>query len=66
MPTSRLNGGAYVASCPSIQTSPPSGWINPATIIKSVVLPDPDGPRSVRNSPSRSSRSAPASATTDP
>src|SRR5579864_1274737 len=66
MPTSRLFGGAYVASLPSIQISPAVGGTRPATIISSVVLPEPEGPSRVRNSPSRSSRVAPASAVTAP
>ncbi len=63
---SRLCGGAYVASFPSIQTSPESGCTKPAIIISIVVLPEPDGPRSVRNSPSGISMLAPPNATTGP
>ena len=37
-----------------------------AIVISMVVLPEPDGPSSVRNSPSSRSRLAPASATTGP
>src|SRR5262245_3570918 len=63
---SRVCGGMYVESAPSIHTSPESGWIRPAMRSSIVVLPEPDGPRRVTNSPSRISRSAPARATTGP
>ena len=51
----------------AVDPDPPrSGAVRPATIISSVVLPEPEGPRRVRNSPSRRSRSVSSSATTGP
>ena len=35
---------------------PADGVSNPASIIRQVVLPEPDGPSRVRNSPSRTLR----------
>src|SRR5512138_3902102 len=45
--------------CPSLGNS------NPASIRSSVVLPQPDGPRSAKNSPSSMSRWASSTAVTD-
>src|SRR5580704_2623710 len=45
-------------------TLPPSGSLNPATMRNAVDLPQPEGPSSVRNSPGRTARSKPSSATT--
>jgi hypothetical protein len=47
----RLPGGAAVASSPSMSTRPPSGATKPAAMRSSVVLPQPDAPSSVTNSP---------------
>jgi hypothetical protein len=41
----------------SIEISPSEGGVKPATIIRVVVLPEPLGPRSVRNSPRSTTRS---------
>ena len=38
-------------SLPSSRIAPPSGRTNPATIISVVVLPEPEGPSSEKNSP---------------
>ena len=51
--TLRLCGGTRLISSPAIITLPDVGTVKPAIILSSVVLPQPDGPRSVRNSPSR-------------
>ena len=53
MPTLRLKGGSKVTGAPSMNTSPSVGTAKPATHASVVVLPDPDGPSSVRNSPAR-------------
>src|SRR5262244_123348 len=49
--TSRLYGGSSAASLPPIKISPSSGCSKPAISRSEVVLPQPDGPRSDRNSP---------------
>ena len=51
MPMSRLLGGTFVRSLPSTTIAPPSGRSKPATRRSAVVLPQPDGPSSERNSP---------------
>src|SRR5262245_9895338 len=66
MPTSRLFGGSRPTSRPLISTRPAVGSTNPAMIRSVVVLPQPEGPRSVRNSPSSTVRSSAASASTSP
>src|SRR5262249_18677531 len=53
MPTFRLNGGSNVTRAPSISTSPSVGTAKPAMQASVVVLPEPEGPSSVRNSPAR-------------
>src|SRR3954470_14759611 len=56
MPTSRSAKGSVCASRPSKSTRPPSANSSPARMRRSVVLPEPEGPRSPRNSPSAISR----------
>ena len=51
MPMPRLCGGMLLIGCPSSVISPWVAVSNPASIIRQVVLPDPDGPSMVRNSP---------------
>ena len=51
MPMSRRYGGLCDSGLPSSRISPAVGISNPASIISVVVLPEPDGPSSVRNSP---------------
>jgi hypothetical protein len=46
-----LCGGSRVIERPSRRISPSVGLSKPASIMRVVVLPDPDGPSSVRNSP---------------
>src|SRR6516225_2391036 len=60
----RSRGGRGVTTRPSISTSPVDGVSSPAIILSSVVLPQPDGPSSTRNSPSRTGRSMPSTAAT--
>src|SRR4051794_16447254 len=45
---------------------PASGRSKPAIMRRQVVLPEPDGPSSVKNSPRRMSMSTPSTATTSP
>src|SRR5215470_6800778 len=66
MPTLRLNGGSNVTRAPSIHTSPSVGTAKPAMHASVVVLPDPDGPSSVRNSPGRAVRVTPSTARVAP
>ena len=58
MPKLRLCGGVRVIGLPSSRISPAVGDSKPASIISVVVLPEPEGPSSVRNSPRRMSRSS--------
>src|SRR2546430_13184024 len=55
MATSRSAGGRGVTSRSPIRTSPSVGSSSPAMHRRAVVLPQPDGPSSTRNSPSRTS-----------
>src|SRR5438874_9451881 len=51
---------------PSIVTRPSSGRSKPATMLRSVVLPHPEGPTSATNSPSPTARSIPRSTGSGP
>ncbi len=62
----RVVGGSVVTSRPPSSMRPESGRSKPAMILSSVVLPEPDGPSSVKNSPSCTSRSMLSAATTCP
>ena len=64
MLTSRSNGGTVVTSAPWSRIRPSVGSSKPAIIRSVVVLPEPDGPSIEKNSPSQTSRSMPATATT--
>src|SRR5512132_3884513 len=66
MPTLRLPGASPVTSSSSMRTRPLVGVTKPAIIRSVVVLPHPDGPRRVRNSPSRTSRLSPSTAAMSP
>ena len=48
------------------RSCPRSGCSKPAIIRRQVVLPEPEGPSIEKNSPSRTSRSTPSTATTSP
>jgi hypothetical protein len=50
--TGRLLGGTVETSWPSIRIRPSVGVSKPASIRSRVVLPQPDGPSSEKNSPS--------------
>src|SRR5687768_18451339 len=63
---SRRNGGRPATGRPLMKISPALGGKKPAIRPSVVVLPQPEGPSSVMNSPSRTSRSMPATATVDP
>ena len=56
MPKLRLCGGVRVIGTPFRLISPAVGDSNPASIINVVVLPEPEGPSSDKNSPRRISR----------
>src|SRR5262247_3433447 len=66
MLTGRLSGSTPAIGWPSIMISPSVGTSNPASIRSSVVLPQPDGPSSAKNSPSPMSRWASSTAVTEP
>ena len=57
MATSRSSGGSAVMSRLPRRSAPVLGSSRPATMFISVLLPQPEGPTSTRNSPSASSRS---------
>src|ERR1700739_4758292 len=53
----RSRGARRVTTRPPIRTSPLVGSSSPAIIRRSVVFPEPEGPRKTMNSPSRVRRS---------
>jgi hypothetical protein len=53
MPMPRLCGGMLLISLPPSLIAPLVAVSKPASIIRQVVFPDPDGPNIVRNSPFR-------------
>ena len=55
MPKERLSAGRAVMSTPSLINRPEVGRSKPAMIMRNVVLPEPEGPSSVRNSPGATS-----------
>ncbi len=61
--TLRLYGGTDDTSSPSSSTAPLVGCSKPAIIFSSVVLPQPDGPSSEKNSPRAIAKSACSTAT---
>ena len=63
--TPRLSGGPVTRS-PWISTSPAVTGSRPETHFRSVLLPQPLGPTTLTNSPERTSRSMPLSASTSP
>ncbi len=56
MPMSRLWGATLLMGLPSRMMSPWVAVSNPASIIRQVVLPEPEGPSIVTNSPFSMSR----------
>ena len=57
MPMPLRRGGTWLMGRPSMRIVPEVGSSKPASIIRHVVLPDPEGPSRVRNSPFRMVRS---------
>ena len=66
MPMSRLLGGTRLMSRPCSRISPLSAVSKPASSIRSVVLPEPDGPSSDTNSPASTSSETESVAVTLP
>ena len=66
MLTGRWCGGIADIACSSMKTSPRVGASNPASTRNKVVLPQPEGPRSEKNSPRRISRFTSFTALTPP
>src|SRR6476646_9324154 len=66
MLTGRLSGGSLVTSRPRSSIRPEVGASKPPIIRRVVVLPQPDGPSKLKNSPSRTSRSMWSTATASP
>jgi len=64
--TGRSYGGKRDTSSPASSIVPSSGVSKPAIIRSVVVLPDPEGPSIVKNSPCAISRSIVSTATTSP
>ena len=57
MPMPRCRAGTCCMARPPMRMAPAVGVSKPASIIRQVVLPEPDGPSRVRNSPLRICRS---------
>src|SRR5689334_5628655 len=66
MLTGRSYGGVRVMSAPSITIEPSVGSSKPPIMRRTVVLPQPDGPRREKNSPRRMSSETPSTAATSP
>ena len=62
----RAFGGTVDIGWPSISISPAVGSSKPASMRSSVVLPQPDGPSSEKNSPRRMSNETSSTALTGP
>ena len=52
MPMLRFSMGVWVMSLPRTLTVPALGEMKPVMVRRVVVLPQPEGPRKVKNSPS--------------
>src|SRR5215470_14147879 len=66
MATPRARGGTSLTTSPPIRISPDVAFSRPAMMRRNVVLPQPDGPSSTKNSPSRTAKLMPSTATTSP
>src|SRR5689334_8860655 len=66
MPVLRRCGGSVSMRCSPNRMRPVSSSQNPATMRSSVVLPQPDGPSRVKNSPSRAASDTLSTARTVP
>src|SRR3954447_11449743 len=62
----RRSGGTPVIDRPATRISPDVGSSKPAIILRIVLLPQPDGPSSEKNSPRSTTRSTPLTALTVP
>src|SRR5262245_60368828 len=62
----RLCGGRPSTLLPSTRMVPLVGFSNPASIIRIVVLPEPDGPKRLTNSPLAMARSSPSTTVSVP
>ena len=62
MPSPRSPASVWVTTRSPITMSPPVGSTSPEIMLSVVVLPQPDGPTRIRNSPSWISRSIPLTA----
>src|SRR5262249_53092786 len=66
MPRLRRYGGTWLSGRPPSRISPAVADSKPAIIMRVVVLPEPLGPSSVRNSPGGTVRETPSTAITGP
>ena len=66
MPMLRSYGGNRSTGRPPSRISPRVGRSKPASMFSVVVLPEPDGPSSVRNSPCATSSVSPRTASVRP
>src|SRR5712692_6068389 len=66
MATPRARGVMSLTISSLIRTSPDVCRSRPAMILRKVVLPQPDGPSSTRNSPSQADKLTPSRAATSP
>ena len=66
MPKLRFSGGRLVIALPPQRISPASGSTKPATAMRIVVLPEPDGPSRVRKVPRSTSSETSSTATALP
>ena len=66
MPMPRLWGGTVSMRRPPRRISPCVAASKPASIIRQVVLPEPEGPSIVRNSPLAMARSRPFTTSVSP
>ena len=64
MLTGRAYGGRRETSSPPMRMRPDVGSVKPPIIRRQVVLPDPEGPSSVKNSPASMARLMPSTART--
>ena len=62
----RSRGAIPAIERPPIRTSPALGSTNPETAFRIVVLPQPEGPSSEKNSPAATSRSVGCTAVAPP
>ena len=66
MPIRRRQGGSAATGWPWISIRPAEGAMKPAIMRRSVVLPQPEGPRMVRKAPASSPRETSSTARLSP